>query len=60
MADDVRLGRTTEIDDLCGAIVRLGKSVNVDTSANARMIDLLKTYDGTRTSGAMLLRKLEG
>jgi 2-dehydropantoate 2-reductase len=41
MADDLRLGRPTEIDAICGAVVRLGRAQGVMTPINARMVGLL-------------------
>ena len=58
MADDLRRGRPTEIDDLCGAIVRLGTRVGVPAPANARTIELIHSYSGTPVSGPALLRQL--
>jgi 2-dehydropantoate 2-reductase len=51
MADDVRLGRPTEIDALCGAVVRLGQSHGVMTPINARMIGLLSVPKPRPLSG---------
>jgi 2-dehydropantoate 2-reductase len=43
MYDDLRLGRKeTEIDQLNGEIVRLGKTVNVPTPVNERLTQLIK------------------
>jgi 2-dehydropantoate 2-reductase len=58
MADDLRRGRQTEIDDLCGAIVRLGMRVGVPAPANARTIELIRSYSGTPIPGRALLRQL--
>jgi 2-dehydropantoate 2-reductase len=44
MWDDVQLGRTTEIDDLCGAVVRLGATHGVPTPTNSAMCALIKTH----------------
>jgi 2-dehydropantoate 2-reductase len=41
MADDLRLGRPTEIDALCGAVVRLARAHGVMAPINARMVGLL-------------------
>jgi 2-dehydropantoate 2-reductase len=41
MADDVRLGRPTEIDAICGAVVRLAQSRGLMAPCNARMVSLL-------------------
>ena len=42
MADDVARGRTTEIDALCGEIVRLAQAQGLRAPRNARMVELLK------------------
>jgi 2-dehydropantoate 2-reductase len=41
MAEDLDRGRRTEIDHLCGAIVRLGDAHGVATPSNRRMIELV-------------------
>lgn len=41
MADDVAAGRTTEIDALCGEVVRLAERVGTAAPRNARMVELL-------------------
>ncbi|MBN8487224.1 MAG: 2-dehydropantoate 2-reductase [Burkholderiales bacterium] len=41
MADDLSHGRRTEIDELCGAVVRLGQAHGVPTPLNARLMDLV-------------------
>jgi 2-dehydropantoate 2-reductase len=51
MADDLRLGRPTEIDALCGAVVRLGQAHGVMTPINARMIGLLSVPKPRPLSG---------
>lgn len=59
MADDLRLRRPTEIDDLCGAILRLGQTVGVPAPANAKMCGLVSNFDGTYLSGPELLAGLQ-
>ncbi|MBQ0929939.1 2-dehydropantoate 2-reductase [Ideonella alba] len=44
MADDLAQGRRTEIDDLCGAVVRLGREHGVPTPLNERMLSLVGTW----------------
>lgn len=57
MWDDVQQGRTTEIDDLCGAAVRLAAQVGVPTPVNTKMCELLASHHaGQRMSGPELLR----
>jgi 2-dehydropantoate 2-reductase len=42
MADDLRRGRPTEIDELCGAVVRLAHSLGQPAPLNAKMIELVR------------------
>ncbi|MGL6108993.1 MAG: 2-dehydropantoate 2-reductase [Rubrivivax sp.] len=49
MADDLRLGRTTEIDALCGEVCRLARQGGLGAPLNARMVELL----GTRSGGSL-------
>jgi len=42
MADDLALGRATEIDAICGAIVRLGARLGRPTPRNAAMVELMR------------------
>lgn len=42
MADDLALGRPTEIDALCGEIVRLAAAHGLQAPVNARMVALVK------------------
>ncbi|MBT2325664.1 2-dehydropantoate 2-reductase [Variovorax paradoxus] len=44
MADDLALGRRTEIDALCGEVVRLAKSNGARAPLNAKMVELLKAW----------------
>ena len=41
MADDVAMGRRTEVDALCGAVVRLARRHGLDAPRNARMVALM-------------------
>lgn len=62
MWDDLERGRITEIDYLCGEIVRLGREAGVPTPVNARLSALIKVAErgGRREwSGKDLLRTLE-
>ncbi len=55
MWDDLQRGRTTEIDDLCGAVVRLGARHGVPTPCNAAMQALIAAHQpGQRYSGSQL------
>lgn len=50
MADDLALGRTTEIDALCGEVVRLARSAGAQAPRNAKMVELLgRSQPGTLT-----------
>jgi len=42
MADDLRLGRTSEIDALCGAVVRLAQVHGLDAPRNQHMLELMQ------------------
>ncbi|MEU7765750.1 2-dehydropantoate 2-reductase [Nocardia sp. NPDC049190] len=61
MADDLHLGRKTEISWLCGEIVGLGAMVGVATPVNQRLIELIVAAEqGDRRSwtGPQLLTEL--
>lgn len=62
MADDLRLGRTTEIDALCGEVQRLGQSFGRSAPLNARMVELVGAASPSAlpASGAALRRALAG
>jgi 2-dehydropantoate 2-reductase len=42
MADDLRLGRTSEIDALCGAVVRLAQAHGLRAPRNQHMVELMQ------------------
>jgi len=44
MADDLSLGRLTEIDALCGEVVRLAEKLGRNAPLNARMVALVKNW----------------
>jgi 2-dehydropantoate 2-reductase len=63
MADDLALGRYTEIDALCGAIVRLAEGLNCPAPLNARIAGLIREqsvvphrYDAARLKEALGIR----
>jgi 2-dehydropantoate 2-reductase len=59
MWDDVQHGRTTEVDDLCGAVVRLADQVGTSAPCNAAMCRLLATHTkGHRWTGSELRKAL--
>ena len=59
MADDLARGRRTEIDALCGEVVRLAESIGRRAPLNARMARLVE-QDPSPRSGAALWRDLTG
>jgi 2-dehydropantoate 2-reductase len=61
MADDLRLGRATEIDALCGEVCRLGDRHGRPAPHNARMIDLVGSHRaGALPQGGEALRRVLG
>ncbi len=59
MWDDVQKGRTTEIDDLCGAVVRLAQQHSTGAPVNAKLLTLLQAHRaGKRLSGEDMRRLL--
>jgi 2-dehydropantoate 2-reductase len=60
MADDLARGRATEIDALCGEVVRLAEGLDRHAPLNARMVGLVKAWpmDRRRYSAAALLKAL--
>jgi 2-dehydropantoate 2-reductase len=59
MADDVALGRPTEIDALCGEVVRLARSIGIDAPRNARMVGLLSAARPQTVPSRQLWRLLQ-
>ncbi len=60
MADDLAHGRTTEVDTLCGEVVRMARGLNMDAPVNARMAKLVheqsllpRRYDAPRLLSAL-------
>jgi 2-dehydropantoate 2-reductase len=56
MADDLALGRGTEIDALCGEVVRLAQGLGLSAPVNARMVALVQGWPqrpGAMDSGSM-------
>ena len=59
MWEDLQQGRTTEIDDLCGAVVRLAAQHGVPAPRNAAISELVTAHKkGQRLSGAALRKAL--
>jgi 2-dehydropantoate 2-reductase len=44
MADDLAQGRTTEVDALCGEVVRLAEARGLSAPLNARMVALVNAW----------------
>jgi 2-dehydropantoate 2-reductase len=60
MCDDLHQGKPTEVDDLCGAIVRLGQHYGIATPANQAMCNLVHQFQpGQQWSGKDLLAALD-
>jgi 2-dehydropantoate 2-reductase len=64
MADDVAYGRPTEIDTLCGEVVRMARGLGIDAPVNARMAKLVheqrlvpQRYDAPRLLAALGLAR---
>lgn len=64
MADDLAHGRATEVDALCGEVVRMARGLNIDAPVNARMAKLVheqgllpQRYDAPRLLSALGLGK---
>jgi 2-dehydropantoate 2-reductase len=56
---DLHAGRPTEIDDLCGAVVRLANKLGTVAPKNARVVELVKAYQPDQSwSGDKLLKAL--
>ena len=53
MADDLQLGRPTEIDALCGAVVELARERGVDAPLNRRLVELVKAAPGALSAGQL-------
>lgn len=59
MCADLRNGRPTEIDDLCGEVVRLAQLQKMDAPKNSAVVALIKNHQrGRRWSGSELRREL--
>ena len=59
MWEDLQRGRTTEMDDLCGAVVRLAQAQGLTAPRNARMCQFIAAHQhGQRWSAQALLEAL--
>jgi 2-dehydropantoate 2-reductase len=54
MADDLALGRATEVDAICGAVVRLAQAHGLTAPRNAAMVALLSAAKPASMNGAAL------
>lgn len=60
MWDDLQQGRSTEIDDLCGAVVRLAAQNGTEAPGNAAICQLIKAHTkGQRWTGLALRKALQ-
>ena len=60
MADDLSQGRVTEIDDLCGAVVRLARAHGLAAPLNEAMCQLVATHaPGHAVSGEQMRKMLK-
>jgi 2-dehydropantoate 2-reductase len=58
---DLKAGKETEIDDICGAVVRLAQSHSQVAKCNHAMIELIKDYQANQSwNGEKMLRKIAG
>lgn len=61
MLEDRLAGRRVEIDELCGAVVRLAESMGLDAPLNRRMHDLVRSLaEGETLDAERLQRRMEG
>ena len=59
MWNDLQQGRATEIDDLCGAVVRLAHARGGSAPLNQRMCELVAQHKtGQRVSGPQMRKAL--
>ncbi len=58
MADDLARGRVTEVDALCGAVVRLAAEHRLQAPVNARLVQLLSLVQPQVLGGAVLRQTL--
>jgi len=60
MWDDFQRGRPTEINDLCGAVVRLAQSVGLQAPRNAAMVALIARHQKGQSMSGSRLRAMLG
>lgn len=59
MADDLQAGRPTEIDAICGEVVRLAERCGVDAPMSRRLVELLSAPAPERLDARALARALK-
>jgi 2-dehydropantoate 2-reductase len=60
MWDDVQKGKVTEVDDLCGAVVRLAAKHGLAAPCNAKLCELMAAHSkGQSWTGQLLLRVVQ-
>jgi 2-dehydropantoate 2-reductase len=60
MWDDVQKGRVTEVDDLCGAVVRLAANHGLSAPCNAKVCALMAAHSKEQSwTGRALLRAIQ-
>jgi 2-dehydropantoate 2-reductase len=58
MWDDLQKGRTTEIDDLCGAVVRLAQRHGTAAPVNAKLLEMVHAHRSGERLGGSAMRDL--
>ena len=58
MWDDVQKGRTTEIDDLCGAVIRLAKLHGTAAPVNTKLVKMVQAFRAGERLGGRDMRRL--
>lgn len=58
MADDLALGRPTEVDAICGAVVRLAQAHGLQAPRCAKMVELLSVNKPVPLGGRVLRQQL--
>ena len=58
MADDLALGRSTEVDAICGAVVRLARTHGLLAPLNERLVSMLSQPTPTVIGGRALRQLL--
>ena len=56
MWDDLQKGRTTEIDDLCGAVMRLAQQHGTVAPVNAKLLTMVQSHTAGQRLGGSAMR----